>query len=238
MRNELIDVSTLTCIANFPEISNLNNRSIEAEFDLIKSDDNYVILDVSAANIHGYKGNFTNLEVKSINILDGTKHSTLRQYISDILADSDYVKEIVNKYDTLQKTVYNSDSLNQNTVAKVNTLTENQVYGASEKEDVPEYDMSAFFSSQPTGIIKGITVSDLYKSRLYRIMDNNIKIPLQVGTIFISGRLKYMVYHDHIMVNGSVKKCDRVYSPVSNGIDKNSVIQYDAASTITLSLSN
>ena len=236
MKNELIDVSTNTCIAQFPKISNMNNRAIEAEFNIIKDNDNTILLDISSNFVTAKSGNFTNLDVKQLNILEGSTKKTLSDYINTIVNKSQTVKTLNENAVNLQKAVYNVKSSPVATVTpqgNIQTLSNDQiVYGAS--QEVEEYDMSSFFSSQPSGVIKGLTVDDLYRVKLYRKMDGGIKIPLQVGTIVTGGRLRYVIYHDHIFINGNLRKIDRVFSSVVNGNDRNSVVQYEPASTITI----
>jgi hypothetical protein len=66
MKKNLIDVSVVTMIGNLPFIMNTNNKYVSEEFDLIRTPrDNKVILDVSAAQVTAYTGEFKNITVNN-----------------------------------------------------------------------------------------------------------------------------------------------------------------------------
>lgn len=226
MKNELIDTSITTALGQWPMINTLNNQAIREEFDLIRSSDNKMILDVSANDMTCRNGKFVNLNVSQLNILDGTSNLNLKDYITSLINSNTYVSALSNQAQLLEKAVFKVDSQNESG----NPLPVN-VYGASLSSD--EYDMSNFFAMTPKGVVPGLQTEDLYHVTLYRVIDN-IKIPLSVGTIVAGGKLRHMVYHDHIMVQNNTKKVERVFVAVVNSNDKTSVIQYGPAETIVL----
>ena len=110
--------------------------------------------------------------------------------------------------------------------------TGDMLYGAS--QNGAEYDMSSFFSVKPVGELKGLSVSDLYHSCLYRTV-KNVRIPLQVGTISQNGQIDTIVYHDHIDRDDASKvSVQRIYVAVNDSISGNSLIQKGSAVTIVL----
>lgn len=223
MKNEFHKISIKTGVGNIPQIIEYNNQCVSDEFDLIRNSDYKVILDVSTDVVNARNSKITNLTVNSLNITDKSGNGvSLEQYVSNIVNNNPKVADVQKKSSVLEY-AYSSVSNNPG----VNP----QVYGAS--VDEAEYDMSSFFSSSPKGIMKNLTVSDLYHVKLYRTLDN-FKIPLNVGSIVIGEKFRIMLYHDHIVSTPAKKKIERVYVAVVDGADKNSVIQYAPAGTIAL----
>ena len=221
MKNEFKNISLNTCVANFPEISNYNNKVISDEFDTIRNSDDKIVLDVSANEVNCINSKVVNLTVTELNIIDKTGSGvSLNQYITKVIENSPQITEVKSKSTVLEQAYYNN----------VNSETP-VVYGMS--DDIPEYDMSSFFTSARKGIMKDLTTDDLYHVKLYRVLDG-LKIPLFVGTCVIENKFRLILYHDHIMITPNKKKVDRIFVAVVNGPDKNSVIQYAGAESLSL----
>ena len=105
-------------------------------------------------------------------------------------------------------------------------------YGASDGD--AEYDMTSFFSTATKGIVPNITVNELSSKKLYRMVEN-IKIPLQIGTILVGNEFKMVVYHDHIDINNEGNKVVmRVFVALTDSKDGKNVLQSGSAESIVL----
>lgn len=231
MKTELIDTTIQTPLGQWPAITKLNNEAISQEFDLIRSDDYKMVLDISSNELTCRQGKFVNLNVNQLNILEGATNLNIRDYVTRIINDSSYVTTLATQSALLEQAVLKANGTTPGSYPdiKVNIPT---TYGASLSVS-EEYDMSSFFSITPKGNIPGLQTEDLYRVRLFRVIDS-LKIPLSVGTIVTGGKLRNMVYHDHIMLQNNVKKVERAYVAVVNSPDKSSLLQYGAADTVIL----
>ena len=105
-------------------------------------------------------------------------------------------------------------------------------YGASDGD--AEYDMTSFFSTATKGIIPNITVNELSRKKLYRMVEN-VRIPLQIGTILVDNEFKMVVYHDHIDINNKGNKVvQRVFVALADSKDGKNVLQSGSAESIVL----
>ena len=210
MKNELIETSIKTKIGMLPEVMNKNNQYIKEEFGRIVSENDKVILDVECDTVTATTASFKNLKIDgtALNSISLQRYATLDKSISDI------------------KKILESINLSDTPTA--------MVYGASTSDGDAEYDMTSFFSTATKGIVPNITVNELSSKKLYRMVEN-IKIPLQIGTILVGNEFKMVVYHDHIDINNEGNKVVmRVFVALTDSKDGKNVLQSGSAESIVL----
>ena len=208
MKNELIETSIKTKIGMLPEVMNKNNQYIKEEFGRIVSENDKVILDVECSNVKADYASFKNLVIDGtqLNSISLQRYATLDSSISDI------------------RKILESINLSEAPAA--------MTYGASDGD--AEYDMTSFFSTATKGIVPNITVNELSSKKLYRMVEN-IKIPLQIGTILVGNEFKMVVYHDHIDINNEGNKVVmRVFVALTDSKDGKNVLQSGSAESIVL----
>ena len=93
-------------------------------------------------------------------------------------------------------------------------------------------DMSGFFTTKTDGRLNGMTTDGLLDQRLCRIVDG-VRIPLQIGTVIVKGRVTLMLYHDHVTQDGA-SAVQRIYVSICNDEDGTAVIQAAPAHTVML----
>lgn len=204
MKNELIETSIKTKIGMLPEVMNKNNQYIKEEFGRIVSENDKVILDVECANVTAQYASFKNLAI------DGTPLNSisLQRYatLDSSISDIRKILESINLSDAPA--------------------------GASDGD--AEYDMTSFFSTATKGIVPNITVNELSRKKLYRMVEN-VRIPLQIGTILVDNEFKMVIYHDHIDINNEGKKViQRVFVALTDSKDGKNVLQSGSAESIVL----
>ena len=210
MKNELIETSIKTKIGMLPEVMNKNNQYIKEEFGRIVSENDKVILDVECDTVTATTASFKNLSIDGtpLNSISLQRYATLDSSIAEIRE----VLESINLSDTPAA----------------------MVYGASASDGDAEYDMTSFFSTATKGIVPNITVNELSSKKLYRMVEN-IKIPLQIGTILVGNEFKMVVYHDHIDINNEGNKVVmRVFVALTDSKDGKNVLQSGSAESIVL----
>lgn len=210
MKNELIETSIKTKIGMLPEVMNKNNQYIKEEFGRIVSENDKVILDVECDTVTATTASFKNLKIDgtALNSISLQRYATLDSSISDI-------RKIL-------------ESINLSDAPAAMT------YGASASDGDAEYDMTSFFSTATKGIVPNITVNELSSKKLYRMVEN-IKIPLQIGTILVGNEFKMVVYHDHIDINNEGNKVVmRVFVALTDSKDGKNVLQSGSAESIVL----
>ena len=210
MKNELIETSIKTKIGMLPEVMNKNNQYIKEEFGRIVSENDKVILDVECDTVTATTASFKNLVIDGtqLNSISLQRYATLDSSISDI-------RKIL-------------ESINLSDAPAAMT------YGASDGDGDAEYDMTSFFSTATKGIVPNITVNELSSKKLYRMVEN-IKIPLQIGTILVGNEFKMVVYHDHIDINNEGNKVVmRVFVALTDSKDGKNVLQSGSAESIVL----
>lgn len=210
MKNELIETSIKTKIGMLPEVMNKNNQYIKEEFGRIVSENDKVILDVECDTVTATTASFKNLKIDgtALNSISLQRYATLDSSISDI-------RKIL-------------ESINLSDAQAAMT------YGASASDGDAEYDMTSFFSTATKGIVPNITVNELSSKKLYRMVEN-IKIPLQIGTILVGNEFKMVVYHDHIDINNEGNKVVmRVFVALTDSKDGKNVLQSGSAESIVL----
>lgn len=116
-----------------------------------------------------------------------------------------------------------------------NALSENNnsnvTYGSSQSID-DMLDMSGFFTTKTSGVMNNVTEDDLLIRRIYRTVDG-VRIPLQIGTVFVDGHIALMLYHDHVTADGA-SSAQRIYVAVRNNEDMTALIQAAPAHTLML----
>ena len=210
MKNELIETSIKTKIGMLPEVMNKNNQYIKEEFGRIVSENDKVILDVECDTVTATTASFKNLRIDgtALNSISLQRYATLDSSISDIRK----ILESINLSDAPAE----------------------MTYGASASDGDAEYDMTSFFSTATKGIVPNITVNELSSKKLYRMVEN-IKIPLQIGTILVGNEFKMVVYHDHIDINNEGNKVVmRVFVALTDSKDGKNVLQSGSAESIVL----
>ena len=209
-------------VGNLPNIINLNNDAISREFDdfrILNSSKPVVIADVSAASVNSISGKFRTLE------LGGRDVSTQIHHINASLNTL---------FDHIPQVYGAPVSLNESRLRSSGDI----VMGASYvNTDDNYFDFSKLFSIKSNNFVSGICVEDLYKVKCYRNIAG-IKIPLNVGTLSFGNVVKPVLYHDHIDVVDGSKIVQRVYVPLKNGIDENSIVQDGSAVTIVINQQN
>ena len=208
MKNELIETSIKTKIGMLPEVMNKNNQYIKEEFGRIVSENDKVILDVDCDSVTAQYASFKNLSIDGtpLNSISLQRYATLDSSIAEI-------REVLESI---------------NLLAAPAAMT----YGASDGD--AEYDMTSFFSTATKGIVPNITVNELSSKKLYRMVEN-IKIPLQIGTILVGNEFKMVVYHDHIDRNNKGNKVvQRVFVALADSKDGKNVLQSGSAESIVL----
>ena len=208
MKNELIETSIKTKIGMLPEVMNKNNQYIKEEFGRIVSENDKVILDVDCTDVKANTASFKILKIDGtpLNSISLQRYATLDESIQDIRK----ILESINLSDTSAA----------------------MTYGASDGD--AEYDMTSFFSTATKGIVPNITVNELSSKKLYRMVEN-IKIPLQIGTILVGNEFKMVVYHDHIDINNEGNKVVmRVFVALIDSKDGKNVLQSGSAESIVL----
>ena len=208
MKNELIETSIKTKIGMLPEVMNKNNQYIKEEFGRIVSENDKVILDVDCDSVKEKYASFKNLTIDgtALNSISLQRYATLDSSIAEI-------REVLESI---------------NLLAAPAAMT----YGASDGD--AEYDMTSFFSTATKGIVPNITVNELSSKKLYRMVEN-IKIPLQIGTILVGNEFKMVVYHDHIDINNEGNKVVmRVFVALTDSKDGKNVLQSGSAESIVL----
>ena len=210
MKNELIETSIKTKIGMLPEVMNKNNQYITEEFGRIVSENDKVILDVECDTVTATTASFKNLKIDgtALNSISLQRYATLDSSISDIRK----ILESINLSDAPAE----------------------MTYGASASDGDAEYDMTSFFSTATKGIVPNITVNELSSKKLYRMVEN-IKIPLQIGTILVGNEFKMVVYHDHIDINNEGNKVVmRVFVALTDSKDGKNVLQSCSVESIEL----
>ena len=210
MKNELIETSIKTKIGMLPEVMNKNNQYIKEEFGRIVSENDKVILDVECDTVTATTASFKNLRIDgtALNSISLQRYATLDSSISDIRK----ILESINLSDAPAE----------------------MTYGASASDGDAEYDMTSFFSTATKGIVPNITVNELSSKKLYRMVEN-IKIPLQIGTILVGNEFKMVVYHDHIDINNEGNKVVmRVFVALTDSKDGKNVLQSCSVESIEL----
>ena len=210
MKNELIETSIKTKIGMLPEVMNKNNQYIKEEFGRIVSENDKVILDVDCTDVKANTASFKILKIDGtpLNSISLQRYATLDESIQDIRK----ILESINLSDAPAE----------------------MTYGASASDGDAEYDMTSFFSTATKGIVPNITVNELSSKKLYRMVEN-IKIPLQIGTILVGNEFKMVVYHDHIDINNEGNKVVmRVFVALTDSKDGKNVLQSGSAESIVL----
>ena len=234
MHNSLIDVSVVTMIGNLPGIINRNNESINKEFSdvLFSYDENNanpkLKVDVECNYVTAQTGSFQNLNfngqvlnssiVQQFNVLDVSVRE-MQDEIEDI-------KEYIGMNGTM---TYGASRSAANALSENNNS--NVTYGSSQSID-DMLDMSGFFTTKTSGVMNNVTEDDLLIRRIYRTVDG-VRIPLQIGTVFVDGHIALMLYHDHVTADGA-SSAQRIYVAVRNNEDMTALIQAAPAHTLML----
>lgn len=227
MKNELLDVSISTMVGNLPNIINYNNDAVSQEFDEIRvvtSDKPVVIADVSAPSVSSISAKFKTLELGGRDV--STRISNLDASVLALFRKTENI--------TYGSPV-NYASLNESKMRSTGDMVMGAKSAVSSEDKY--FDFSKLFSVHNKGSVEGICVENLYLAKCYRNIAG-IKIPLCVGSLSFGNVVKPVLYHDHIDVVEGKKIVQRVYVPLKNGIDGNSIVQDGSAVTIVLGQQN
>lgn len=204
MKNELIETSIKTKIGMLPEVMNKNNQYIKEEFGRIVSENDKVILDVDCTDVKANTASFKVLKI------DGTPLNSIS----------------LQRYATLDESISDIRKI-------LESINLSDAPTAASDGDA-EYDMTSFFSTATKGIVPNITVNELSRKKLYRMVEN-VRIPLQIGTILVDNEFKMVIYHDHIDINNEGKKVvQRVFVALTDSKDGKNVLQSGSAESIVL----
>ena len=233
MKNTLIDIDLNTMIGNFPEIYNVNSSYINSEFNSIESVVNINSGNINANIVSASTGIFTKNITVGNSIIDSSLISNYKKINNEIINLNTNDSSIDIRVTKLETAVKSLNLKDNNGVYYYGSsyITENNIIGDSISSKSIEYDMSNFFTTNLKGSIENIKINELYNKCIYRMIED-IKIPLRIGTIVSGGKLRMIVYHDHINSSGSEKYIERVYSIIVD--NATGIIQYGSPNTIVI----
>ena len=224
MHNNLINASIVTMIGNIPDIINRNNQLIKDEFDYVFTYDSSqnnpkLKVDVTCNSVTSHTGYFQNLNFNGV-VLNSSIAYKYNQIDTTL-------KDFETRIENLEEHIINSSS-----------TTQQMTYGSVNENYVNEFkelDMSSLFSTKGNGYVPGVTLDDIYKYPIYRIINSN-RVPLIIGTCNVviddENKISLMLYHEHI--DNDTKQIQKIYVPIAYNPEIDSIVQLSGANILTI----